>query len=146
MLGISIKTTPSTENGKSECLHRTIMNCLDSKLLPNMWGEGMKATSYLKNCTLTRTLTDKTPFEMWYGQHPDISHLCKLGCKVWVHVAGESPKIYNQYIECILFGYSDNSKTYCCLEWSTGCIHISCNMFFTESQDLREHLLPPGSL
>ena len=50
-------TTPHTsaEDGKSECLHRTIMNYAraihsDSKLPPNMWGKAMKAAGYLKNC------------------------------------------------------------------------------------------------
>ena len=99
-------TTPHTsaENGKSECLHRTIMNhaCAiqcDSNLPPNMWREAMKAASHLKNRTPTRTLEDKTPFEMWYGERPDVSHLRKLGCKVWVHIPSDNPKIYNRSVE-----------------------------------------------
>jgi len=97
------------------------MNCAraihsDSKLPPNMWGEVMKATGYLKNCTPTRTLTDKTPFEMWYGHCPDVSHLHELGCKVWVHIPGENPKIYNWSIKCMLVSYSYNSKAYHCLD------------------------------
>src|SRR5882724_9124600 len=144
-------TTPHTsaENGKSEGLHRTIMNCAraihsDSKLQPNMRGEVVKATGYLKNHTPTRTLADKTPFEMWYGRCPDVSHLCQLGCKVWVHIPGENPKIYNLSVECILVGYSDNSKAYRCLDQSSGRIHITCNTFFIESQDLKDHILHPG--
>src|SRR5882672_6724284 len=90
--GIRHQTTvpyTSAENGKSEHLHRTIMNCTrairaDSKLPPNMWGEAVKAASYLKNHTPTRTLVDKTPYKMWYGRCPDISHLRELECKVWV--------------------------------------------------------------
>src|SRR5882672_2147695 len=109
-----------------------------------MWGEAVKAASYLKNHTPTRSLVDETPYEMWYGQHPDISHLRELGCKVWVHTPGKNPKIYNRSIECVLVGYSENSKTYLCLERSSGHIHVSCNVFFTESQDLKEHPLHPG--
>src|SRR5882672_59472 len=110
----------------------------DSNLPPNMWGEAVKAAGYLKNCMPTRTLADKTPFEMWYSHHPDVSHLCELGCKVWVHIPGENPKIYNHSIECMLVRYSDNSKAYHCLDRSSGCIHVTCNMFFIESQDLRD--------
>src|SRR5882672_8589745 len=109
-----------------------------------MWGEAVKAASYLKNRTPTRTLVDKTPYEMWYGRRPDVSHLRELGCKVWVHIPGDNPKIYNQSIECVLVGYSENSKTYRCLERSSGRIHVSRNVFFTESQDLRERPLHPG--
>jgi len=87
----------STENGESEHLHRTIMNCAraihsDSKLPPNMSGGAMKVSGYLKNCMPTRMLADKIPFEMWYRQHPDNSHLCKLGCKFGVHIPGENTK------------------------------------------------------
>src|SRR5882724_9480730 len=77
--GINHQTTApqtSAENGKSEHLHRAIMNCAreihsDSKLFPNMCGEAMKAPGYLKKCTPTRTLTDKSPLKMWYVHHPD---------------------------------------------------------------------------
>src|SRR5882672_10558620 len=150
--GIRHQTTApytSAENGKSERLHRTIMNRArairtDSKLPLNMWGEAVKAASYLKNRMPTRTLVDKTPYKMWYGRRPDVSHLRELGCKVWVHILGDNPKIYNWSIECVLVGYSENSKMYCCLGHSSGRIHVSRNMFFTESQDLRERPLPPG--
>jgi len=84
----------------------------DSKLLPNMWGKAMKAARYLKNHTPTRTLVDKTPFQMWYRQFPDISHLSELDCKVWIHVASENPKIYNRSVEYVLVGYSDTSKAF----------------------------------
>ena len=87
--GIRDQTTaPYTfaKNGQSEHLHRTIMNhaCAiqcNSNLPPNMWGEAVKAASYLKNHTPTRTLEDKTPFEMWYGECPDVSVCVKLDAK-----------------------------------------------------------------
>ena len=54
--GINHQTTAlhtSAKNGKSEHLHRTIMNYAraihsDSKLPPNMWGKAVKAAGYLK--------------------------------------------------------------------------------------------------
>ena len=68
----------SAQNGKYECLHTIIMNhmqaiCSDSKLPQKLWGEAVKVMSYLKNCMPTMTLADKSPFGMWYGQHPDVS-------------------------------------------------------------------------
>ena len=77
-----------------------------------MWREAEKAVGYLKNHTPTRTLEDKTPFEMWYSECPDVSHLHELGCKLWVYIPGENPNIYNRPVECILLGYSDSSKAY----------------------------------
>ena len=108
-----------------------------------MWGEAVKAASYLLNHTSTRTIPDKTPFEVWYGRRPDLSHLRELGCKVWVHIPGENPKIYNRSVECTLVGYSVGSQAYRCLERATGRIHVTRNTFFAESQDLRKHPLRP---
>ena len=104
----------------------------------------MKAASFLKNRTPTRTLEDKTPFDMWYGERPDVSHLRELGCKVWVHIPSDNPKIYNRLVECILVGYSDSYKVYRCLHRSSGHIHVTRNIVFAESQDLRECPLHPG--
>src|SRR5882724_5847123 len=142
--GIHHQTTAphtSAENGKSEHLHRTIMNHArathsDSKLPPNMWGKAMKAAGYLKNHMPTRKLSDKTPVEMWYGKCPDVSHLCELGCKVWVHISGKNPKFYNCSIKSILIGYSDNSRAYCYLDQSSGYIHITTS-HATPSLNLR---------
>ena len=80
----------------------------------------------------TRTLDNKTPFEMWYGECPDISHLRKLGYKVWVHIAGDNLKIYNRSVECILLRYSDSSKAYWCLHRPSGHIYVTWNIVFTE--------------
>ena len=77
-----------------------------------MWGEAIKAAGHILNRTPTRALVDKTPFEMWHRYHHDISHLCKLGCKVWIHIPGDNPKIYNCSVKCMLVGYSDSSKAY----------------------------------
>jgi hypothetical protein len=107
----------SAQNGKAECCHRTIMNRAhaiqsDARLPPSLWGECVKATRYIKNHSATRTLKNKTPFEAWYGRCPDLSNLRKLGCKAWVYIMTENPKIYSRSIECILVGYSEISKAY----------------------------------
>ena len=150
--GIRHETTApytSAENGKAERCHRTIMNCAcairsDSNLPPSLWTESVKAAAYLKNRTPTRTLKEKTPYEMWYGMKPDLYHLRELGCGAWVHIPGDNPKIYNRSVECILVGYSETSKAYRCLERATGKIHISQNVVFAESQDCCPRNLHPG--
>ncbi|KAJ7499562.1 hypothetical protein FB451DRAFT_1205869, partial [Mycena latifolia] len=40
---------------------------------------------YLKNRTPTRTLDNKTPYEMVYKKLPDLVHLLEFGVRVWVH-------------------------------------------------------------
>jgi hypothetical protein len=76
------------------------MNCArairsDSNLPPSMWGKAVKAASYIKSRTPTRSLKNKMPFRMWHGSHLDGSHLCELGCKAWVFIMTDNPKIYN---------------------------------------------------
>jgi hypothetical protein len=47
-----------------------------SGLPKNLWGEAVMHAVYLKNCTSTRTLKNKTPFEMLTGKKPNIANLC----------------------------------------------------------------------
>jgi len=55
-----------------------------------------------------------------------------------------NPKIYNRSVQCILVGYSDNSKAYQCWDRISGHIHVTRNIVFTKSQDLATRVLHPG--
>jgi hypothetical protein len=116
----------------------------DAGLPPSLWGECAKAAGYIKNRAPTRSLENKTPYEVWHGCRPDLLHLRELGCKAWVLTMTENPKILPRSVECILVGYSENSKAYRCWHRSSGRIHISWNVTFAESQDLAERSLHPG--
>jgi hypothetical protein len=116
----------------------------DSRRPPSLWGECMKAAGYIKNRMPMRTLKKKTPFEVWYGRRPDLSNLRELGCKAWVYTMGDNPKIYNRSTECILVGYSENSKAYRCWDRATGRIHVTRNVTFSKSKDLVPRPLHPG--
>ena len=131
----------SAENSISECSHCTIMShartiCLDAKLPPNLWAEYAQTAYYLKNRTPTRALDEKTPHELWTGQKPDLTHLRELGCRAFVLIQNRhNPKIYERSVECVLAGYSPNSKAYRCYNQVTGNIVISQNVKFIEKKD-----------
>jgi len=91
---------------------------------------------------MTRSLRNKTPYEAWYKKLPEVSHLHEIGCKAWVFVIDNNPKIYNRSIPCILVSYSDNSKAYCCWDRTRG--HVTRYVIFAESQELAMHALHPG--
>ena len=55
-----------------------------------------------------------------------------------------NPKIYNHSIECLLVGYSNNSKAYWCWDKRTDHIHVTHNVVFAELQDLQIQALHPG--
>jgi len=103
----------SAQNRKAEHCHHMIMNraCAilsNANLPPSLWCKCIRAARYLKNITTTRTLRNKTPYEAWYNKCPNVSHLHKLGCKAWVFIMDNNPKIYNRSVQCVLVGYYDN--------------------------------------
>jgi hypothetical protein len=44
---------------------------------------------YLVNMSLSLTLVDMTPHEVWFGKKPSFSHLKVFGCDAFVHVPKE---------------------------------------------------------
>jgi hypothetical protein len=83
---LTIHDTPEY-NGVAERLNHTLLEkvwaMLHASGLPkNLWGEAVMHAVYLKNRTSTRTLKNKTPFEMLTGKKPNIANLCEFGTKV----------------------------------------------------------------
>jgi hypothetical protein len=54
-----------------------------------------------------------TPYEIWFGEKPDLSHLKVFGTQVFIHIPDEKrKKLDEKSIEGILVGYCDTSKAY----------------------------------
>lgn len=114
------KTNPYTpeQNGLCERTNRTVVEkarCLlfDSGLGKEFWGEATNTAVYLQNRTVASGLSGKTPFEMWTGTKPDLSHLRVFGSNVMVHIPKEKRKKWDKKSEIhILVGYPDNVKGY----------------------------------
>jgi hypothetical protein len=74
-----------------------------------------------------------------------VSHLWEIGCKAFVLVqVVHTPKIYSWLIECVLVGYSPNSKAYRCYDRKASHIIISRNIQFIEVKDSRCRPLHPS--
>lgn len=105
------------QNGLCERANRTVIEkarCLlyDAKLDKRFWAEAANTAVYLKNRSIASGL-QKTPYEMWYGKRPDLSHIRLFGCKAMVHVPKERRlKWDKKSVEHILVGYSENIKGY----------------------------------
>lgn len=81
-------------NGVSERMNRTICDktralLFDSGLSEKFWSEAVLTSTYLTNRSSTVSLKGRTPFELWYGQKPDLSKLRVFGCKAISHVPSE---------------------------------------------------------
>ena len=61
----------------------------------------------------TKELELQTPFEVFYGYKPEISHLRIFGCRAFAHIPKDDRrKLDAKSIECVFVGYCDDHKAY----------------------------------
>ena len=125
------------QNGSTgHCSTEHELWCHENKFPPKLWGECLCIAAYLKDWTPAWTLKDQTPYEAYYGQQPDVSHLREIGCHAFILVQSEWwLKSYDRSVEGILVGYSQNSKAYCCYYPKTGWIMVTWNVVFIKLKD-----------
>jgi len=87
-------TTPysPSQNGVAEWMNRTIVEPAQAMLcgLPEfLWEYAINHSSYLRNGTYTKTLNNKTPYEMRFKIKPNVSHLHEFRAPVWVLLQGQ---------------------------------------------------------
>ena len=75
----------SESNGFVERENRTLLDKARSLLfsyeLPQrLWAEAVNTAAYLLNRLPFSRQKEKTPFELWHGKKPDVSHLKVFGC------------------------------------------------------------------
>ena len=139
----------SAQNGRVERLHRTLMDKARTMRLAcgaplHMWDEFIVTASYLTNLTSSRSLEGHTPHELWFSSKPSISHLREIGCRAYVLISGNNPKIAARSLECILIGYTPNSKAYRCWDSHGGRVIDSHHVRFIEHLQASPHTLTPG--
>ena len=66
---------------------RTILN--ESPLLKTFWVNDVNTAFYIMNRVLIRPILNKTPYELYFGRKPNISHLPIFQCKCYVHNNGK---------------------------------------------------------
>lgn len=109
------KTIPHTPqlNGKSERLNRTLLEktralLFDSGLEKKFWGEAARTAAYLMNRCPTQALENKTPYEMWNNEKPDLSRLQIFGCTANAKELGYLKKLDARSKKYIFVGYAVN--------------------------------------
>ena len=118
--GVEHQTTaPYTpeQNGVAERLNRTLMERVramlsDNNLDQELWAEAAQTANYVRNRSPS-SHSNKTPWELFYGKKPDVSHMRVFGAKAYVHV----PKQLRHKLEShskagIFVGYEEHSKAY----------------------------------
>ncbi|KAL0882308.1 hypothetical protein ABMA27_000825 [Loxostege sticticalis] len=113
-------TTPYSpeQNGAAERMNRTLVErakcmLLNANLPKHYWAEAIHTAAYTINRSPTRSLSFKTPEEMWSGQKPNVSHMRTFGCDAMVHLPKEKRKKWDSKAQKMIFiGYCENSKGY----------------------------------
>jgi hypothetical protein len=142
----------SAHNGRIEHLHRTLMGKARAMrtlcdIPANRWDEFVLTATYLTNRTPVTSQLGYTPYERWFSHKPDLSHLHEIGCRAFVLIQNRhNPKIFNRSTECILIGYSLDSKAYRCYHRAMHKVFVSHHVSFIESFNDHHTPLHPGSM
>ncbi|CAB0030719.1 unnamed protein product [Trichogramma brassicae] len=127
------------QNGRAEREMRSIVESartmLLSKRLPTrLWAEAVNTAVYILNRTLNSSNSKQTPFEIWFGRKPDISHVRIFGSECFAQVPNVFRKKWDAKArKLILVGYENESMNYRLFDPDTGNISVSRNVSFNEN-------------
>ena len=133
----TVRYTPE-QNGKAERLNRTLMEKVrpmiaGSGMPKNMWAEAVVTANYVRNRS-PLSGRDKTPWELFYGSKPDVSHLRTWGSRTY----SLTPKALRNKLEPTsevgrFIGYPEGTKGYKIM-LDNGAIIISRDVIFVEDR------------
>ncbi|KAI8124587.1 Retrovirus-related Pol polyprotein from transposon TNT 1-94 [Lucilia cuprina] len=113
---LTVPYTPQ-QNGISERANRTIVEMARSMILYSavdeiLWAEAVNTAVYIRNRSITKILTDKTPFEIWHGKKPNVAHFRIFGSPVVALDKTHTKKFSAKGKDYIFVGYSTTAKAY----------------------------------
>ena len=106
------------QNAVVERANRTIMEGVRSSLYHSQlsmifWAEAVVYIVYTLNRTCTRVHGSHTPFELYTGIKPSLSHLRPFGCPVYIYIPAQlRKKLDAKSRRGIFLGYSEENKGY----------------------------------
>jgi hypothetical protein len=117
--GITHLITPSYTpqlNGVSERANRTIVESARSQMYEKnvpleLWGLAVQCAIYVQNRSISST-NNSTPYQLWHGREPDVSHLKVFGCLAFVHIPVEKrKKLQPKAVQGMMVGYCEGSSS-----------------------------------
>jgi hypothetical protein len=121
----------SSQNGKAECIIRSINNAIrtllmQAFLLGRYWAEGLHTATYLLNRLPSKTIQATCPHLALFGCAPSYEHLRVFGCACYPNTVATAPhKLAPRSTWCVFLGYSFDHKGYRCIDLSTNRLFIS---------------------
>lgn len=135
-------TTPYSphQNGVAERRWRTTVEMARSmlksaNLAKSFWVRALDVAFYLTNRVLTSSLPKgKTPFQMFFGKKPDISHLKIFGCSGYRLIETATQKLDDKAKLEVFVGYGATNGSFYMFNPETERISLSRNVTFLENQ------------
>src|SRR6266702_2259997 len=112
----------------------------------SLWDEFCATAAYLTTLTAATANNGKTPYELWFGRKPSLSHLKEIGCRAFALHTPALSKVYQRSFPCILIGYAPHSKAYRLWDPSSSHVFNSYHISFTEHLDSESSPLSPGTV
>src|ERR1700741_3006743 len=119
--GIQHQTTSPyspAQNGIAERMNRTLVELSRAMLIEGrapefLWESAIAHATYIRNRSYTRVLPDMTPYQKWFGNKPDVSHLRPFGSPVWILAQGQYKprKMLAKSHKNLYVGFDDGSKS-----------------------------------
>lgn len=118
--GIEIQATAGhspAQNGVAERMNRTLTEITRAMLKGQnapefLWELAVEHAAYIRNQAYTKSLKEKTPYEAWFGNKPNIKGLHEFGAQVWVLLQGQkmTRKLMPKSQRRMYVGYEDGPK------------------------------------
>lgn len=89
---------------------------------------------HLLNCSPTKSLEGKTPYEAWHRRTPSVGHLCPFGCLAYLKELNHVGKLHDQSSPSVFIGYTEGAKAYRILDPMTRRVRTSRDVVFDEGQ------------
>jgi len=115
-------TVPDTpqQNGVAERLNQALVEMARIMMRHkdvdhDLWADAIKTAVYIKNRVTSRALpVGKTPFELWTGNTPNISHMRVFGSTCWIvlHKSHIDGTFGDKAAKGVFLGYPDGSNAY----------------------------------
>jgi hypothetical protein len=107
---------------------------LDEHRIPRrFWAYAISIACYISNRIFLCSILHLTPFELYFGRKPSVSHLRPFGCKCFVLKHGNLDKFESRSSDGILLRYTPHARSYRVFNLETNTIVESCDVTFDES-------------
>ncbi|PLW38782.1 hypothetical protein PCASD_12562 [Puccinia coronata f. sp. avenae] len=105
---------PFAERGNRTTIEKARAMLATAGMPLQWWGEAVITSVYLENRSPDSSIQFKSPYELWHGAAPDLSHLVPFGCRAvkYLEKSDRASKFSPSGVEAIFLGYDGNHRSY----------------------------------